>query len=255
MTTLVSQTDRYANFYDSWAWLRWAFRFDVRYRCRRLPELLRDLGVLRNIRSVLDVGFGAGRLLDTFPCATRLTGAEVSASAVEAARRDPRFADRDARFTLVPEDDPEALPRGPFDVVLSSHSLEHMPDDRAALRAMRTRLTPGGHLLLFVPLEEPGYNPDHVRAYTLRSICRRVAATGFDLVHAEGSMNINGHIWKLITIPSRRRWPVLKPIVDALRLGTLSLLPYAAVRALDRLLARVGVGPRQALVIARRPVS
>ena len=66
-------------------------------------------------------------------------------------------------------------------------------------------------------------------------------------------MQINGHLWKYITIPSRRRWPVVKPIVDFLRLATLSLLPYRSIRTLDRALSHWGVGPRQALVLAVKP--
>ena len=64
---------------------------------------------------------------------------------------------------------------------------------------------------------------------------------------------LSGYLWKLVTIPSRRQWPVVGPWVDALGLGTLSSLPYRAVRAVDAALDAFGFGPRQALVVARRP--
>ena len=48
-----------------------------------------------------------------------------------------------------------------------------------------------------------------------------------------------------------RGWPVLGPLVDGLRLLSLSALPYGVLRLLDRLLFRLGFGARQALLLAR----
>lgn len=251
----VDQTQRYRAFYARGARLRWLFRFDVRYRCRRMKEVIGRLGLDVDDKRVLDVGFGTGHMLRCFPPSCRLHGAEISTSAVERANADPRYETwAAAEFTLV-DDDPARLPDGPFDVIVSSHTIEHVPDDRAFLRELRRRLLPGGVLLLFLPIEEPHYNPDHVRNYSLRGIDALVASAGFEVLRCEGSMHINGHVWKLITIPSRRRWPVLGPMVDALRLATLSAIPYRGVRALDRALDRIGLGPRQAFVVARRTVT
>jgi hypothetical protein len=65
-------------------------------------------------------------------------------------------------------------------------------------------------------------------------------------------MYVNGHLWKLLTIPSRRRWPIVRYLADGLRLSVLSLFPYRALRLLDGLLFRLGFGARQALVIGLR---
>lgn len=247
-----SQAAAYADFYGRRDALRWLFRFDVRYRCRRLVEVAHELGLDLEGRSVLDVGFGGGHLLAAFPRSCTLCGADVSRSAVERARRDPRFHRwRGARFVEVREDDPEDLPPGPFDVVLSSHTLEHVPDDRALLAAVRRRLAPGGTFFLFVPIEEPDYNPDHVRNYSVETIRERVRDAGFEVLFVEGSMHVNGHVWKVITIPSRRRWPVLRGVVDGLRLATLSALTYRGQRFFDAALDRWGFGPRQAFLVCR----
>ena len=249
----TGQAAHYETFYGRWRRLRWLFRFDVHYRCHRLRDVSERLQLPTDGVRVLDVGFGAGHLLATFPRSCRIHGADVSRSAVEAARDDPRFSGfREARFTHVPEQTPDALPEGPFDVILSSHTLEHVPDDAAHLAALRERLRPGGTLLLFVPLEEPGYNPDHVRCYSLDSVKGLLRGAGYALAYAEGSMQVNSHVWKLLTIPSRRRWPVLGKMADALRLGTLSLLPHPVHVALDDALAWIGFSPRQAFVVARR---
>jgi SAM-dependent methyltransferase len=251
---LVSQTPRYASFYSALVRRLDARRFDVHYRRRRLQEVLSELfGKLEGLR-VLDFGFGSGSLLLTFPESCRLCGADVSISAVEAARADERFAAyADARFHAVPEDEPELLPDTEFDVILTSHLLEHVPDDERALSELFRRLAPGGILVVFVPIEEPDYILFHRRNYSLQSIAERVVKAGFALRQVEGSMYVNGHVWKLITIPSRRRWPVFGPAVDALRMLTLGALPYPLLRQLDRALFLLGAGARQAMVIAERP--
>jgi SAM-dependent methyltransferase len=84
-----------------------------------------------------------------------------------------------------------------FDVVIASHVLEHVADDRAALREVRRVLRSDGRALLLVPvhgglaatLEDPAFDTpelrlanygqsDHVRLYG-RDFARRVSATGF----------------------------------------------------------------------------
>ena len=80
-TAHTYQTRRYRSQYRH-AW-KWAFRFDVHYRVRRLTELLANPMVSLEGGNVLEVGFGTGHLLRCFPLDCTLTGAEVSESAVD----------------------------------------------------------------------------------------------------------------------------------------------------------------------------
>lgn len=250
----LSQLGRYRDFYSGLVAQGNRLRFDVRYRCQRLPQVLRELGVPLAGQRVLDIGFATGDLLATFPRSCSIWGVDVSPSAVENAEHSPilqGFAQR--RFTVISESQSCALPNSEFDVILSSHTLEHVPDDAKVLRAAYDRLVPGGTLAVFVPLEEPDYILFHLRNYSLQSITERVRSAGFDIVHAEGSMYVNGHLWKILTIPSRRNWPILKHVVDALRMITLGIFPYPVLRLFDRVLFHLGVDARQALVIAQKP--
>jgi len=249
------QKEIYDNAYAGKQRIRKILRFDIRYRSRRVQEVLSDLGIEVAGKRVLDVGFGRGDLLASFPPSCHVTGAEISSSAVASAKAFGQFdAYASADFIVLDEDDAESLPKGPFDIILSAHTLEHVPDDGETLEVIKSRLAPGGHLVVFVPVEEPGYNPDHVREYSVSSLASLITSKGLEVRFSEGSMHINGHIWKFITIPSRRRWPILGPLVNTLRLSVLTLIPYSGVRWLDRLLDRLGVGPRQALAIAHRSV-
>jgi len=89
------------------------------------------------------------------------------------------------------------LPDAAYDVVMANHVLEHIPDDRAALRELLRLLKPGGIALLTVPInatrQETYENPaitsaaerwahfsahDHLRYYGL-DFAQRLEAAGF----------------------------------------------------------------------------
>jgi SAM-dependent methyltransferase len=89
------------------------------------------------------------------------------------------------------------LPDAGFDAVLSSHVLEHVPDDRAAFAEIRRILRPGGTALLLAPFaldgagtdEDPAVTDpaertrrfgqwDHVRLYDRDDFVARMAAAG-----------------------------------------------------------------------------
>ena len=87
-----------------------------------------------------------------------------------------------------------------FDVLICSHVLEHIPDDRLAMREILRVLKPGGTAMLMVPLaldgreteEEPSINDpkeqerrfgqwDHVRIYSRENFIQRLQDSGFSV--------------------------------------------------------------------------
>lgn len=91
-----------------------------------------------------------------------------------------------------------AYPDGRFDLVLCNHVLEHVPDDRLAMRELRRVLAPGGRAILQVPLspvlpatiEDPAISDpkeqerrfgqfDHVRIYAFNDYVARLRDSGF----------------------------------------------------------------------------
>ena len=75
-----------------------------------------------------------------------------------------------------------------YDLIVLLDVLEHIPDDRAALIALRPKLRPGGRLLLAVPAM-PGLwsghdiAHHHQRRYTAETLEAVVRAAGFRKVH------------------------------------------------------------------------
>lgn len=94
--------------------------------------------------------------------------------------------------------DMRAYADGSFDVVLCSHVLEHVPDDRRAMRELHRILRPDGFAIVMVPMvhgvdetnedaaiDTPALrwkyfgSDDHVRQYGRRDFADRLAAAGF----------------------------------------------------------------------------
>jgi SAM-dependent methyltransferase len=134
-----------------------------------LRELLGD-----HPKRVLESGCGTGRWLAY--CARRghwAVGIDHSAAALSAARR------RDATLRLVRGDIASSSFRpGSFDVVISAYAAEHLPAGLdAVLRELHRLLTPGGALVLIVPvinwLRGAAIHPA-LRLYYLAARLRRV---------------------------------------------------------------------------------
>ena len=121
---------------------------------------------------VLDFGCGLGQVSAGLPNATLF---DYSQFAVQWLRRQGR------RVVGRAED----IPRGHFDALLSSHSLEHSPAPRDDLRGFHDYVRPGGTLVLILPVEvrlEPSTTPDdnqHFYAWTFQTLTNLLLSTGW----------------------------------------------------------------------------
>jgi SAM-dependent methyltransferase len=132
--------------------------------------LLRRWLVLRELRSappgrLLEIGPGAGDLMQRFAArGFEVTGCETSPAARAAVRR--RFAGS-AGARLV--DDLGAV-SGSFDWIVACEVMEHVDDDRRAIREWGALLSAGGSLLVTVPAHPERFGPSdlwagHYRRY------------------------------------------------------------------------------------------
>lgn len=100
-------------------------------------------------RDVCEFGCGAGgmtRALSEIGC--NVVGVEIDPIAAELARS---AADHVVVGDVATMDLAAELGEGRFDVLVFGDVLEHLPDPLAALRATRSLLRPGGHIVLSVP--------------------------------------------------------------------------------------------------------
>jgi SAM-dependent methyltransferase len=143
-----------------------------------LAAFVRGLGP---VERALDLGCGDGRLSAELDAA-ELTAADVSALALERARR--RLPS--ARFVELEPDAPLPLDDVAFDLVLCAETIEHVRDVQLLLSEIRRVLRPSGRLALTTPANLPlGPRPDplspHLRQLTRRSLSRLLSELGFDV--------------------------------------------------------------------------
>jgi glycosyltransferase involved in cell wall biosynthesis len=150
---------------------------------RLLPRLDRDA-------AVLEVGFGAGAMLEELHAQgfAEVVGIDFSASAARLATERlaaARPAGRRPRLALATLDalHPE---RARFGAILAFEVLEHVADDRGFLAQAAARLVPGGRMLVSVPAHQDRFSAwdemvGHVRRYEREELRARFEEAGFQV--------------------------------------------------------------------------
>ena len=90
--------------------------------------------------------------------------------------------------------DANAVPRGPWDYVFSSHCLEHLQNPVFTLEHWQANIKPGGVLFLYLPHPDmvywrPEYCRKHLHSFYPAQMARTLTALGFqNVIHSERDM-------------------------------------------------------------------
>lgn len=150
--------------------------------------------------ALLEVGLGDGGLIDLLPRHERYYGLDIDAALLaDAEARNPR-----AKYLRGDIGDPAVVPAldsAEVDTVLCFNVLEHISDDRAAVRNMADILRPGGHLLLLVPAFQALFNDldrlaGHLRRYNVPAL-RRLIPENFEIARLDYVNPLGGLGWWL----------------------------------------------------------
>jgi len=160
-----TKIDFYNHYFDNTDYI--VFRYDAGSVATRKI-------ILKNIQTqqgtVLEIGTGFSTLLEDLPNFTKY-GIDISEKTI-AHMRD-HFAQKNIQANLCAAD-AESLPfeANFFDVIVTSHTLEHIKDDLRVLQECARVLKPGGELIIFVPgringlaTEEEWLRVGHYRMY------------------------------------------------------------------------------------------
>jgi ubiquinone/menaquinone biosynthesis C-methylase UbiE len=144
--------------------------FEALNKARIVRSLVKDAGINPGAR-VLDVGFGWGTALGGLRREGFQTyGVEITPQAVVAARK------RLPSSVLLVADAPHLPFRDSyFDLVICSHVLEHLADDRAAIAEFVRVLRSPGWSVVGVPGPGMTAHPLHFRNYDLTSLAAVLA--------------------------------------------------------------------------------
>ena len=120
------------------------------YNMEATPERQRMRGFIPKGSAVLDVGSGAGENGFHIRDVANYTGLEYSSTAIEMARE---FESPTCRYL---QGDAENMPfeDASFDVVLSTHVIEHLTNPQRVIDEMLRVLKPGGRLMIIGPAWE-----------------------------------------------------------------------------------------------------
>jgi SAM-dependent methyltransferase len=135
-------------------------------------------------RRVLDVGAGIGTFTERLAPLCELVVA-VEADPEFARILERRFVGH-ANVQVVDSDAERSLPCGPYDAIVCFNVLEHIRDDEEAMARFRSRLAPGGALLLLVPAHPQLYGATdrmlgHERRYRKDELRSRLEQAGFSV--------------------------------------------------------------------------
>lgn len=205
--------------------------------------------------SLLDMGCGEGALLDRlrarFSDTWTMTGFEVSALRAD-------LATSRGHRVLVDADGNVPSPPGSFDLVISSHVIEHVADDLAYAAQLASLTKPGGHVYLETPVRLPGawyfrrnpeagwvLDPTHVREYRsstaataalrtagLEVVSEQLAPIAFPVAAAEALVRRALRLKASTGAPSGLRAKEL-PIPRYREIGVLTRRPLIAAASSD----------------------
>lgn len=191
---------------------------------------------------VLDFGAGSG----TFAAPSRAAGLDVTAVEPDDRLRTLLDAAGIPAFAAAAD-----LPDAGFDYAYSLNVLEHITDDVAALRTVLTKLTPGGRLLIYVPafpilFTSMDAKVGHVRRYTRATLCRSVAAAGFEIEDVRYADSLGFLATLLFKLIDNGRGDVNRPL-----LKLYDRVAFPVSRALDAVTWR-WFG-KNLVIVAQRP--
>jgi SAM-dependent methyltransferase len=189
-------------------------------RRRRLPrisamldERLRGMG--RPAR-VLEIGCAWGAALEYFHQihGAEVYGVEPSVQAVEFMRRDLPFvrvigSKAEDLFEETPYD-------GTFDVVVLSHCLEMIVEQRRALQSVHRILAPGGAIYVDTPnfYWQRALNPAHPYVYMPDTMRSFLGVSGFRVASARHAPDPAGAFWKSMQIYRRSGDPYVTVLAE-----------------------------------------
>ena len=138
----------------------------------------RELNGRRDL-SVLDVGCGAGGMLEPLSRYGQVTGVDTSSELIDFCRARGFGRVRVGSAYDLPADS------GSVDVITLFDTIEHVPDDARALHECRRALAPDGLVFISVPAYQFLYaNNDrvahHERRYTAAGLRRKLIEAGFE---------------------------------------------------------------------------
>lgn len=151
---------------------------------------------------VLDIGCGAGTLaLYLASKGNMVTGVDISPKAIRACEKSAKQLDLSDKVSFQVMNFPYEIPQGKFSRVICMEVIEHLKEDRLALRKVFNSLNSGGIAIISTPsqnapLYKLGFAKDfdrrvgHLRRYKLEELAQMCQDVGFEILETKKTEGI-----------------------------------------------------------------
>jgi ubiquinone/menaquinone biosynthesis C-methylase UbiE len=235
-------------------WFR--FRYDTQVKRKTCWHLLRlSKHNLKNQR-ILEIGFGSGAVLFSFDTSCELFGVEISRSAVDRATQKAKENGYQTFEFKLSLENTLPYPDARFDIVIASHVVEHVEDDRKLMDEIRRVLRPDGVAIILIPINENYQDPNHLRRYTGSQFMDLAKSCSFRVVNALENELLFHLVETFYFEEFNYRWKVLGPFIAGLFNFPTSVLPFWSYQVIERAMILLGWRPRQfGCVLAKQEFS
>lgn len=156
---------------------------------------------LNSNKKVLDIGTGTGTIALYIGSKNKyVLGIDISKKAIEAAKSNSKNLGLKNVFFKV-MDFPEKVPSSKYDMIICSEVLEHLKNDKKALKLIYRLLKPGGIAIISTPSKNaPLYKlglasefdkkVGHLRRYEIDEIIEKCRKVGFKIVEVKKTEGI-----------------------------------------------------------------
>ena len=165
---------------------------------------------------ILEIGCGVGNLTNFLNKCGELVSIDISENFIKHAQIDFK----NVAFHCINVCDGNITAKLPkFDTVVCINVLEHIEDDKKAIRNMYDLLVPGGRLCIFVPAMNSLYGAmdkdlDHYRRYNKKELYNLVTVPGFKVIKLNYSNLIGIFGWYVNAVLLKRsKFSILQPLI------------------------------------------
>lgn len=156
----------------------------------------------KNAKTVFDIGCGSGTL--SFYLANKgkkVIGVDISKNSIAACKQNAEKLNLSQQTSFAVMEFPNKLPQKKFDVILMMEVIEHIEDDKKALKAVYSLLNKDGIAIITTPsknapLHRLGYakgfdkRVGHLRRYTMEEIVTKCKEAKFEIVETKKTEGI-----------------------------------------------------------------
>lgn len=247
--------DFYSNYYKKPRWW-FVFRYDTQYKIKAAIDALKKVRIVRKGISILEIGYGSGKLLFRFDRSCKIFGVEISDIAIKLAiERAAKLNYSSYAFEKFDERFGKSFPFADkkFDVIIASHVLEHVKDSITFIQTIEDRLAVNGVVLIIVPINERFEDPKHVHKFTTDYCIKLFKENNFNCVYSVENEFLYYMVENLYWKHYQHSWNQLdnfKRIIFNLMFSKLPFLIYKPMESMFKVIT--GFPPRQSVLVFRQ---